>query len=200
MAKRGFDLFLALVGLVLAAPLFLLVWFLIKLDDGGPLFFQQERVGRHGRLFRILKFRTMCVGAEKRGLSVTAAGDQRITRTGRGLRKTKLDEVPQLWNVLRGEMSFVGPRPEVPKYVALYSPEQRRVLDFRPGITDEASVAFREEEALLAAADDPERFYVQTCIPQKIALNLAYAEHASVWGDIGVIFRTVGAVWLRRPE
>lgn len=198
--KRVFDFALALVGLILTTPLFGLVWMAIRSDDGGPLFFLQDRVGRHGRIFRIVKFRTMRVGSEKLGLSVTAAGDGRITQPGRWLRKTKLDELPQLWNVVRGEMSFVGPRPEVPKYVALYSQQQRRVLEYRPGITDEASVAFREEESLLASSSNPEEFYIRQCIPQKISLNLAYAERASVWRDIGVVLRTIGAVWLRREK
>ena len=197
MFKRTFDLILSLVGLASIWPAFLAVWLLVKLDDGGPIFYQQERVGRHGRVFRIIKFRTMNVGSDKAGPSITAAGDQRITRIGRLLRKAKLDELPQLLNVFCGEMSFVGPRPEVPKYVALYTPEQRRVLDLRPGITDEASVEFRDEEELLAAAADPEIFYVENCLPRKIALNLAYAKRANVFRDLLVILRTVRLVWLR---
>jgi lipopolysaccharide/colanic/teichoic acid biosynthesis glycosyltransferase len=197
VAKRTFDLFISLVGLALVGPVFLVVWLLVKLDDGGPVFYRQERVGRLGRLFRIIKFRTMSVGAETAGPSITATGDRRITRIGRLLRKTKIDELPQLWNVLRGEMSFVGPRPEVPKYVMLYTPEQREVLALRPGITDEASVEFRNEEELLAAAADPESFYVTQCLPRKIALNLAYARRANVFRDLFVILRTVRLVWLR---
>jgi lipopolysaccharide/colanic/teichoic acid biosynthesis glycosyltransferase len=198
MTKRGFDLLFALVGLALISPVILLVWVVTKLDDGGPIFFRQTRVGQQGRLFQIIKFRTMSIGADQVGPSITATGDRRITRVGRWLRKTKLDELPQLWNVLRGDMSFVGPRPEVPKYVALYTPEQRRVLDLKPGMTDEASVAFREEESLLAAAADPERFYIEHCIARKIAINLAYANHANVFRDMLVILRTIYLVWLHR--
>lgn len=198
VAKRGFDVLFAGVGLVLAAPFFLVIWLLIRAGEGGPGFYRQQRVGRHGRPFAIIKFRTMRVGADKAGPSITKAGDDRITSVGRWLRTTKLDELPQLWNVLCGDMSFVGPRPEVPKYVVLYTPEQRRVLELRPGITDEASVVFRDEEALLAAVADPEQYYVDYCIPKKIMLNLAYAERASLWQDVWVILRTIGAVWLRR--
>lgn len=200
MAKRGFDVLFAGIGLALTAPFFLAVWLLIRASDGGPGFYRQQRVGLHGRTFAIIKFRTMRVGADKAGPSITKAGDNRITAVGRWLRKTKLDELPQLWNVLCGDMSFVGPRPEVPKYVALYTREQRRVLELRPGITDEASVAFRDEEALLAAAANPEQYYVDYCIPKKIMLNLAYADRASLWRDVWVILRTIGAVWLRRLE
>ncbi len=198
MAKRGFDVLASGLGLALLWPVFLVVWLLIKLDDGGALFFRQTRVGWRGRPFEIVKFRTMRAGADRAGPEITAAGDARITGAGRWLRRTKLDELPQLWNVLRGDMSFVGPRPEVPKYVARYTSEQRRVLDLRPGITDEASLEFREEETLLASADDPERVYVEHCVPRKIALNLAYAAHASVWRDFGVILRTIRVIWLRR--
>lgn len=200
MAKRNFDLLLSLIGLCAALPFFFLASLLIKLDDGGPIFYRQERVGRHGKLFRILKFRTMGVDADKIGPSITAAGDRRITRIGRWLRKTKLDELPQLWNVFWGEMSFVGPRPELPKYVALYTPEQRKVLELTPGITDEASVAFRDEEARLGAATDPHVYYLEYCMPQKIAFNLAYAKRATLFRDLGVILRTVGVVWFNRSD
>jgi lipopolysaccharide/colanic/teichoic acid biosynthesis glycosyltransferase len=198
MAKRGFDIVFSLAGLVLLLPVLLAVALMVKLDDRGPVFFRQIRVGRYGRTFRIAKFRTMGVGADRKGPGITAAGDRRVTRTGRVLRRTKLDELPQLWNVLCGEMSFVGPRPEIPGYVALYTPEQRSVLDLRPGITDEATIAFRDEEALLAAAADPEKYYLEHCLPRKISLNLAYARRAGVLGDVGVILRTIGAVWMRR--
>lgn len=198
MIKRGFDLTCSLVGLVVLWPCFLLIWLLIKLDDGGPVFYRQVRVGRKGRLFEILKFRSMKVGADKAGPSITASGDKRITRVGCLLRKTKIDELPQLWNVLSGEMSFVGPRPEVPKYVALYTPSQKEVLELTPGITDEASIEFRDEETLLAAATKPEEYYIEHCIPIKIAINLAYARKANLFRDLTVIFRTIGSVWLRR--
>jgi lipopolysaccharide/colanic/teichoic acid biosynthesis glycosyltransferase len=198
MAKRVFDLLFAGFAISLLWPIILVVWLMVKLDDGGPLFYRQIRVGKKGRPFRIIKFRTMGIGAERTGPSFTVSGDHRITRVGRMLRKSKVDELPQIWNILRGEMSFVGPRPEVPQYVALYTSEQRRVLAFRPGITDVASIAFRNEETLLAAAPNAERFYVEHCLPEKIALNLAYADRANVFRDFLVIFRTIGLVWLGR--
>jgi Sugar transferases involved in lipopolysaccharide synthesis len=197
-AKRLFDVSFSLAGLIVFSPLMLFVALLIKLDDGGACFYRQVRVGRLGREFKILKFRTMCDGADRAGPSITAAGDARITRVGRWLRKAKLDELPQLWNVLRGEMSFVGPRPEVPKFVALYTSEQRRVLNLIPGITDEASLEFRDEEEMLAAVPEPARYYVEYCIPRKVAVNLAYAKNASVLKDVFVIIRTMILVWLRR--
>lgn len=197
MAKRLVDLLVALVGIVLFWPIGLAVWLGIKTDDGGPLFFRQMRVGRHGRPFQILKFRTMRAGADRAGPSITATGDPRVTRIGRWLRRTKLDELPQLWNVLRGEMSLVGPRPEVPEYVAHYTEAQRAVLALRPGLTDEATLAFRDEERLLAAAPDPERYYLDYCLPRKIELNLAYARRASVLSDLLLVGRTIAAVWLK---
>ena len=196
MAKRCFDLIFALFGLALTWPAFLLISLAVRWEDGGPAFYRQSRVGRHGCLFEIIKFRTMAVGAEKRGPIITVSGDRRITRIGRVLRKTKLDELPQLWNVLRGDMSFVGPRPEVPRYVQLYTPEQREVLALKPGITDEASLTFRDEERLLAQAADAERYYIEFCMPEKIAINLAYARHRGMVRDLGVIFRTVWTIWL----
>jgi lipopolysaccharide/colanic/teichoic acid biosynthesis glycosyltransferase len=198
MAKRGFDITFALVGLLLLSPCFLAVWLLIKLDDSGPVFFWQTRIGKGGRPFNIIKFRTMVADSVSCGPSITASGDKRITRSGRLLRKTKIDELPQLWNVLRGEMSFVGPRPEVPRYVAFFTAEQKRVLELSPGITDEASIEFRDEEKLLAAASDPEKYYTSHCIPRKIAINLSYAKKANIIRDVGVILRTVAVVWLRR--
>jgi lipopolysaccharide/colanic/teichoic acid biosynthesis glycosyltransferase len=196
MAKRGFDLFFALAGLILTAPLFLLIGLLIKWDDGRMVFFRQTRVGQSGRRFQILKFRTMNVGADQAGPRITASGDRRITPIGRILRKSKIDELPQLWNVLKGEMSFVGPRPEVPEYVQLYTDRQREVLALKPGITDEASISFRDEERRLAATADPERFYIEHCLPRKIELNLAYARRANIFRDFWVIVRTLGSVWL----
>lgn len=198
MAKRVSDFLLAIIGLALSWPFFLLAWLAIKADDGGPVFFSQIRVGKNGAHFNIWKFRSMQITASGNGLSVTASGDSRITRAGRWLRRTKIDELPQLWNVLHGEMSFVGPRPEVPKYVALYTEAQRAVLILRPGITDVASIEFRDEENLLAANANPERYYIEYCMPRKIALNLAYAQHANLLRDLGVILRTVGTVWLWR--
>lgn len=181
--------------MLLTSPLLVVAFVAIKLDDAGPLFFRQTRVGREGRPFQILKLRTMRQGTA--GPSVTASGDPRVTRVGRWLRRTKLDELPQLWNVLVGEMSMVGPRPEVPRYVEQYTPAQREVLRLRPGITDEASIEFRNEEQLLAAAPEPEKFYIEHCVPRKIAINLAYAREASVARDFRVILRTVAVLFHR---
>jgi len=192
--KRIFDLVVAGIGLVMLLPWFVLVIILIRLDDGGPAFFRQVRVGHNGKPFRIWKFRTMRVDAEQRGGLVTAAGDPRVTRVGRLLRRVKFDELPQLMNVVGGEMSLVGPRPEVPYYVEQYSEGQRRVLNLMPGITDPASVAFRDEEMVLAHFDDQEAAYVREIMPEKIRLNLEYAKHATLWGDIGVILKTLGVL------
>jgi lipopolysaccharide/colanic/teichoic acid biosynthesis glycosyltransferase len=189
--KRLFDLFFSIIGLVFLSPVFLVLALVVKFSDGGPVFFRQQRVGKNGALFWILKFRSMVVDAERRGLSVTRDGDARITRIGRFMRKTKLDELPQLWNVFRGEMSFVGPRPEVPRYVAKYTEEQKRVLLIKPGITDLATLEFRNEEELLSTATDTENFYIEHCIPRKIELNLAYAAGANAWEDLKIILRTL---------
>jgi lipopolysaccharide/colanic/teichoic acid biosynthesis glycosyltransferase len=192
--KRLFDLFFGSWGLVILAPAFLALGILVKLADRGPVLFRQQRVGQGGRLFWILKFRSMILNAERLGLSVTKDGDPRITRIGRFLRKTKLDELPQLWNVFRGEMSFVGPRPEVPRYVAKYSEAQKRVLALKPGITDLATLEFRNEEELLRMAPGTEQFYLAYCVPRKIELNLTYSERANRWEDTKIILRTLGLI------
>lgn len=192
--KRVFDFTVAGFGLVVLSPVLLALAVAIKVSDGGPVFFRQQRVGQGGKLFWILKFRSMVVNAEKLGISVTKDGDTRITRMGRFMRKTKLDELPQLWNVFLGEMSFVGPRPEVPRYVARYTDEQKQVLALKPGITDPASLEFRDEEGLLQKAGNPEaveEFYMTQCVPRKIELSLEYAARAGVWSDVVVIWRTV---------
>lgn len=190
-AKRVYDLFWSVLGLAVLLPAFAVVALLIKIDDGGPVFFRQERVGFGGRRFHVWKFRTMVIDAERRGGQLTVGQDPRITRVGAWLRSTKLDELPQLFNVLRGEMSLVGPRPEVPRYVELYAPEQRKVLDLVPGITDPASIRYRNESNLLAQSFDPERTYVEQIMPEKIALNLAYAAKATIWSDTMVILSTL---------
>lgn len=202
MAKRAFDIFFATAGLVLISPLLAALALGVKLSSRGPVLFRQQRVGKQGRLFNILKFRSMIVNAEELGPSITRDGDSRVTRFGRLLRKTKLDELPQLWNVLIGEMSFVGPRPEVPKYVALYTAEQKRVLALKPGITDLATLHFRHEEELLGTVADPEHYYLKHCIPLKIQLNLAYAQTATVWQDVKIIVRTLlpGALERRKAS
>src|SRR5438105_5045415 len=177
--KRLFDVACATMGLLVLSPFGLLIGLLIKLADGGPVIFGQIRVGQFGKPFRIWKFRSMVVNAEKLGPSITKEKDPRITRIGGFLRKTKLDELPQLWNVLVGEMSLVGPRPEVPQYVALYSEGQREVLNWKPGITDLATMVFRDEEMLLQGAE-PEPFYIEHCLPKKIELNRQYAARAGL--------------------
>jgi lipopolysaccharide/colanic/teichoic acid biosynthesis glycosyltransferase len=195
MAKRALDLLLAAIGLVLLAPVFLLVALAIKLDSPGPVFFRQERVGRHGQPFRIFKFRTMTVTPPGSGRQITVGADARITRVGAFLRRTKLDELAQLIDVLRGTMSLVGPRPEVPRYVAQYTPEQRdRVLSVRPGITDFASLRYRNESELLARAADPEREYVEVILQDKLRVAGNYVDHASMAADLramGLTLRTV---------
>ena len=197
MAKRVFDLFASSLGLLILAPVFLVIAILIRCDSPGPVLFKQERVGLRGKPFRIFKFRTMHVDAEAMGGQLTVGKDPRITRIGRFLRKGKLDELPQLLNVWRGEMSLVGPRPEVPKYVALYSPEQHKVLQVRPGITDLASIAFRNENDLLQSSDDPEKAYIEEIMPKKLALNLQYiAQGGDLWFDFRIILRTLRCILL----
>jgi lipopolysaccharide/colanic/teichoic acid biosynthesis glycosyltransferase len=192
MLKRLFDLLGAAVALLLLSPLLLVVAVVIKLDAPGPVFFRQERVGRFGRPFRIHKFRTMVVDAPQRGLALTVGADPRITRSGAWLRRTRLDELPQLIDVLAGHMSLVGPRPEVPRYVQHYPPALReRALAVRPGITDPSSLDFLDEGELLAAAADPEREYIDRILPRKLQAAADYAARATLWTDLGVIARTV---------
>jgi len=192
MAKRTFDLFWSILGLALLSPLLVLLAVAVRLEDGGPAFFRQVRIGRGGRPFAIWKFRSMVVDAERLGRAITVGQDSRITRIGRYLRNTKLDEIPQLLNVVTGDMSLVGPRPEVPRYVALYTEDQRAILALRPGITDLASIKYRNEGELLALAENPDETYVQIMMPDKIRLNLAYAAQASLWSDFLVILATLG--------
>jgi lipopolysaccharide/colanic/teichoic acid biosynthesis glycosyltransferase len=190
VAKRLFDLVGAALALLLLSPLLLAVALRIKLDSPGPVFFRQQRVGRHGVPFRIHKFRTMTDGAP--GLALTVGADPRITRAGVWLRRTRIDELPQLIAMLQGTMSLVGPRPEVPRYVAHYAPELRqRVLAVRPGITDPASLASLDEAELLARAADPEREYVEVILPPKLLRAAEYAECATLWTDLAVLARTV---------
>lgn len=192
--KRLFDLVCATVGLLLASPLFLFISLWIKLDSRGPIFFRQRRVGLNGRHFWICKFRTMVHDAPRRGKEITVSGDPRITRAGRFLRKYKLDELPQLFNVIRGEMSLVGPRPEVPRYVELYDQQQKQVLSMLPGVTDEASIRYRNENELLGGREDAEKIYIEVVMPDKLRLNLAYMEEASMKKDIAILFRTLLAI------
>lgn len=189
--KRTFDFLAAGMGLILLSPLMVLVAILTRFYDGGAALFIQERIGLDGRIFRMFKFRSMVVGGPGKGSAITVGGDSRITPLGHWLRKCKLDELPQLWNVFRGEMSLVGPRPEVPQYVALYTSEQRAVLSLRPGITDPASLAFFDESELLARSSNPERFYREHIMPEKIRLNLEYASRANLVTDILLILATI---------
>ena len=191
LGKRAFDLFWSVPGLVVLALPLVLVALLIKLSDGGPVFFRQERVGHRGRVFRLWKLRTMRERAEREGPRLTVGMDPRITPVGGFLRRFKLDELPQLINVVRGEMSFVGPRPEVPEYVALYTAKQRAVLELMPGITDPASIKYRHESELLAESDDPVSTYTDRIMPDKVRMNLEYAQRASVLTDVGVILKTI---------
>lgn len=200
MVKRSFDLIIALAGLVLLAPLLIIVCVLVK-TDGGPVFFRQARVGYRGDPFHILKFRSMVFGAEKMGSLVTAQYDPRITRVGQFMRKTKLDELPQLLNVVMGDMSLVGPRPEVPYYVALWPEKIRqKVLSVKPGITDYATLFYHDEQAVLAGADDPEQTYINEIMPHKLALNREYVHDQNFWLDFRILVATLLKMVGARPD
>ncbi|MDO5299920.1 MAG: sugar transferase [Clostridia bacterium] len=192
--KRLMDVVISGAALLLLWPVFLLIALAIVIDDPGPVFYRQVRVGRNGKEFRIFKFRSMVVNADKKGLQITVGRDSRITRVGAFLRRTKLDELAQLINVFAGQMSFVGPRPEVPRYVELYTPYQRQVLLVRPGITDYASIAYRNENDMLSGAENPERMYIDTIMPAKIELNMKYLREISPLADIRLILSTIAAV------
>jgi lipopolysaccharide/colanic/teichoic acid biosynthesis glycosyltransferase len=185
------DYVFSLIGLIILSPVFLLVALLVKLTSKGPVFFRQNRVGKDGRDFKVYKFRTMYTDADKKGLLTVGGKDKRVTSVGYYLRRFKLDELPQLLNVLAGDMSVVGPRPEVRKYVDLYTIEQRKVLSVRPGITDYASIEYRNENDLLATATNPEEMYVEDIMPKKIALNFNYINNRSVKTYFEIIFKTV---------
>ncbi len=191
MLKRGFDFIAAAVGLLLLSPLLLATAAAVKLTSTGPVFFRQERIGRGGKPFFILKFRSMVADAPTRGGQITFGADPRITAVGRLLRKTKIDELPQLFNVLRGEMSLVGPRPEVRKYVDMFNEDYEEILRVRPGITDLASVKYRDEAAVLGAATDPEKEYVERVLPEKIRLARQYVRRQSLLLDLGIIVGTL---------
>jgi lipopolysaccharide/colanic/teichoic acid biosynthesis glycosyltransferase len=188
--KRLFDIVASGLGLIVLSPLFLVLAIWIKLDSKGPVFYRQVRVGLNNKDFRIFKFRSMRVGADKGSLVTIGGRDPRVTRSGYWIRKFKLDELPQLINVFVGDMSLVGPRPEVRHYVDYYTPEQMHVLDVRPGITDPASIKFRNENELMEKAEDPEKYYIEVIMQEKIRLYLEYVNHHSFLGDIGLIFKT----------
>ena len=192
--KRAFDLFFATLGSIVLSPLFLVVAIAVRLGSRGPVIFRSRRAGRFGKEFFLLKFRTMTEDAPLKGPAITIGKDPRITRLGALLRGSKVDELPQLLNVIKGEMSLVGPRPEVPEYVRLYTPEQSAVLSLVPGITDPASIKYASESELLGASEDPEAHYVEHVMPNKIRLNLEYAARASVWTDFRVILATLARI------
>ena len=191
MIKRLFDIFFSLFGLILLFPFFIIIALLIIANSKGGIFYKQIRVGKNGKDFYLYKFRSMKIDADKKGLLTVGGRDERITSIGYFLRKYKLDEFPQLLNVLIGNMSFVGPRPEVRKYVELYNTEQKKVLSVKPGITDGASIAFSNENDLLVESSDPEQFYIHEIMPKKLQLNLAYVAHNSLAKDIVIIFQTL---------
>ena len=190
MVKRLFDIVASGCGLLVLSPLFVVLAIWIKLDSKGPVFYRQVRVGRNNKDFKLFKFRSMRVGADKQGLITVGGHDPRITRSGYFIRKYKLDEFPQLINVFIGDMSLVGPRPEVRKYVDMYTPEQMRVLSVRPGITDLASIRYRNENELLEQAENPDEYYEQVIMQDKLRINLEYVENHSLWNDIKLIVMT----------
>lgn len=192
--KRLFDIIASGLGLIILSPLFLVVAVWVKLDSPGPVFYKQIRVGRNNKDFFLYKFRSMRVGSDKKGLITIGGHDPRVTRSGYYIRKYKLDEFPQLINVFKGDMSLVGPRPEVRKYVDLYTPEQMHVLDVRPGITDLASIRYRNENELLEHASDPEQYYRDVVMQDKLRINLEYVRNHSFLGDIRLIFNTFIAI------
>jgi len=188
--KRVFDIFFSLFVLIMIFPLLIILIFVIWLLDGQPVFFLQERVGKDGIKFRLIKFRTMRTDAASKGLLTVGSRDPRITKTGYYLRKFKLDELPQIFNVLKGDMSWVGPRPEVSKYVALYTPEQKKVLTVKPGITDRASIAYFEESDLLKQSENPEEIYIREIMPAKLKMNLEYIQRIRFTEDVSILWKT----------
>jgi lipopolysaccharide/colanic/teichoic acid biosynthesis glycosyltransferase len=191
MIKRLFDIVFSVAGLVFLSPLLAVASVLIKLDSTGPVFFRQERIGRHFKPFRIYKFRTMTAGGQDTGALITVDGDKRITPIGHVLRRYKIDELPQLLNILKGEMSFVGPRPEVREYVQLFKTDYAKLLTVRPGITDPASLTYSEEEKVLASSGNWEKNYTCTILPDKIALSLRYVEDRNIFTDMRLVLRTI---------
>lgn len=191
MLKRVFDIIFSLVGLVFLSPVFLIMAIWIRSDSKGPVFYKQIRVGKNGKEFFLYKFRSMHIGSDKKGLLTIGGKDPRVTNSGYFIRKFKLDEFPQLINVFLGEMSIVGPRPEVPKYVALYNEEQKKVLTVRPGISDYSSIRFSNENELLEKAEKPEEFYISEIMPEKLLMNLEYIRNNNLWVDIRIIFTTI---------
>jgi lipopolysaccharide/colanic/teichoic acid biosynthesis glycosyltransferase len=195
MWKRVFDVMFSFAGLAISSPIFLLIFLVIKLNSRGPGFYLQERIGRHGKVFELFKFRTMHVHADRLDLITVGSRDPRITGIGFYLRKFKVDELPQLINVIKGDMSLVGPRPELKRFVDLYNVDQRKVLSVRPGITDPASIKFRNENALLQGKDNPNQYYIDVIMPEKLATNLDYIEKRSFTFDLKLIFATILSIF-----
>ncbi len=191
MIRRLFDLLFSIIGLIFLLPFFLFVSFFIITDTRGGVFYVQKRVGKNNKDFKLLKFRTMVSGSDAKGLLTIGDKDSRVTKTGKWLRKYKLDELPQFVNILKGEMSFVGPRPEVRKYVDMYSDEQKKVLSVKPGLTDYASLEYINENEILISYPDPESAYIQFIMPDKLALNLRYIGKRTLIKDIGIILKTI---------
>ena len=189
--KRIFDIFFSIIGLLFLLPLFIIIAILIVIDSRGGFVYKQSRVGKNNRDFTLLKFRTMVNDAEKKGLLTVGKRDSRITTVGYYLRNYKLDELPQLWNVLKGDMSLVGPRPEVRKYVDMYAHEYSKILSISPGITDYASIEYINENELLHKAENPEEMYIKEVLPAKLKLNLIYLNKRSFWVDFGIIWKTI---------
>ena len=192
--KRLFDIIISLIVLSVGLPFGILIALVIVIDSKGKIFYKQSRVGRHNVDFPLYKFRTMYSESDRGSLITIGENDTRITKTGLFLRKYKIDEFPQFFNILKGEMSIVGPRPEVRKYVDLYTPEQMKVLSVRPGLTDYASIRYVNENALLAASEDPEQTYIHEIMPDKLALSLKYIEEQSLWVDLKIILKTFAAI------
>jgi lipopolysaccharide/colanic/teichoic acid biosynthesis glycosyltransferase len=198
--KRMTDIVVSLMGILMLLPVFMLLGLMIAIESRGGVFYRQLRVGKKGKEFLLWKFRSMRSGSDKKGLLTVGERDKRITRMGYFVRKYKLDELPQLFNVLAGQMSLVGPRPEVKKYVDLYSPEQLNVLHVKPGITDLASIAYMDENRLLGASENPEKTYIEEIMPAKLSLNKQYIEQMSLFADLKILFRTVFKIASKKRE
>jgi lipopolysaccharide/colanic/teichoic acid biosynthesis glycosyltransferase len=195
--KRIFDVVASSIGLIVLLPVFIVIAILIKLNDKGPIFYKQKRIGQNFKPFELLKFRTMVVNADKIGPAITKDGDPRTTKIGKFLRKTKLDELPQLWNVIRGDMSIVGPRPEVEKYIRYYKYDYKEILKVKPGITDYAAIKFRNEEEILSQFEDVEKAYIEHILPKKINLYKIYINKVGFLTDLKIIFNTLWRIVYR---
>lgn len=198
--KRVFDVFMSIIGILILMPVFIMISAIIKIDSKGGIFYKQQRVGRNRASFVLYKFRTMRNGAEKKGLLTVGDDDVRITKSGRWLRKYKIDEFPQLLNILKGDMSFVGPRPEVSKYVELYNENQQKIFDVKPGITDWASIKYIDENEILASVPNPEEYYINVIMPSKTDMNLKYVEDHNFLVDLKIIFLTVKNIFIKDRE